>query len=63
VLTCLPQLGHHDDSPPPVSTTVRKAAADFKRFHQDTWEQDAPLFGDRLSEVSEWARGSSSYFA
>ncbi|PWN45808.1 hypothetical protein IE81DRAFT_319641 [Ceraceosorus guamensis] len=53
----------HDESPPPISTTVRKAAAAFKRSHQDTWEIDRSAFGDRLNEIAEWVRGSSSYFA
>lgn len=59
-----PQLVHLDDAPPPVSTTVRRSAADFARYHQDTFEADraAGKFGDHLSEITEWLRGSSSSY-
>ncbi|EST07615.1 Protein of unknown function DUF3437 [Kalmanozyma brasiliensis GHG001] len=56
-------VAQHTDDPVPISTTVRKCAADFKRTHQDTWSEDAKKFGDRLGEVNDFTLGRSDYFA
>lgn len=46
-------VAQHTDDPVPILTTVRKAAADFKRTHQDTWTEDQHRFdSDQLQEVS-----------
>ena len=56
-------VAQHTDDPVPISTTVRKCAADFKRTHQDTWSEDQHKFGDFLPEVNDFTLGRSDYFA
>ncbi|KAJ1028660.1 hypothetical protein NDA16_001826 [Ustilago loliicola] len=56
-------VAQHTDDPVPISTTVRKCAADFKRTHQDTWSEDQKKFGDLLPEVNDFTLGRSDYFA
>ncbi len=56
-------VAQHTDDPVPISTTVRKCAADFKRTHQDTWSEDQHKFGDLLGEVNDFTLGRSDYFA
>ncbi|EPQ28803.1 uncharacterized protein PFL1_03606 [Pseudozyma flocculosa PF-1] len=56
-------VAQHTDDPVPISTTVRRCAADFKRTHQDTWSEDQKKFGDYLSEVNDFTLGRSDYFA
>ena len=56
-------VAQHTDDPVPISTTVRKCAADFKRTHQDTWSEDQHKFGDLLPEVNDFTLGRSDYFA
>ena len=56
-------VAQHTDDPVPISTTVRKCAADFKRTHQDTWSEDQHKFGDLLAEVNDFTLGRSDYFA
>lgn len=56
-------VAQHTDDPVPISTTVRKCAADFKRTHQDTWSEDQHKFGDYLAEVNDFTLGRSDYFA
>ncbi|KAN0063131.1 Proteasome activator BLM10 [Thecaphora frezii] len=64
----MPQLivetvAQHTEDPVPISTTVRRCAADFKRTHQDTWSEDQKKFGPYLSEVNDFTLGRSDYFA
>ncbi|ETS62890.1 hypothetical protein PaG_02652 [Moesziomyces aphidis] len=56
-------VAQHTDDAVPISTTVRKCAADFKRTHQDTWSEDQHKFGDLLPEVNDFTLGRSDYFA
>ncbi|SNX83239.1 related to BLM10 - proteasome activator subunit [Melanopsichium pennsylvanicum] len=56
-------VAQHTDDPVPISTTVRKCAADFKRTHQDTWSEDQHKFGHLLPEVNDFTLGRSDYFA
>ncbi|CDS82081.1 related to BLM10-proteasome activator subunit [Sporisorium scitamineum] len=56
-------VAQHTDDPVPISTTVRKCAADFKRTHQDTWSEDQHKFGHLLAEVNDFTLGRSDYFA
>lgn len=56
-------VAQHTDDPVPISTTVRKCAADFKRTHQDTWSEDQHKFGELLAEVNDFTLGRSDYFA
>ncbi len=54
----------HADDPVPISTTIRKCAADFKRTHQDTWPEDSKKFSEeQIQEVNDWTLGRSDYFA
>ncbi|PWN54156.1 hypothetical protein IE53DRAFT_24314 [Violaceomyces palustris] len=56
-------VAQHTDDPVPISTTVRRCAADFKRTHQDTWSEDQHKFGEYLAEVNDFTLGRSDYFA
>ncbi|KDN43334.1 hypothetical protein K437DRAFT_274941 [Tilletiaria anomala UBC 951] len=57
-------VAQHAEDPVPISTTIRKCAADFKRTHQDTWEQDSKKFSaEQLQEVTDFTLGRSDYFA
>lgn len=58
----LDTIAPHTDSPVPVSTTVRRCAAEFRRTHQDTWAEDQVHFGDRVQEVHDFTLGRSDYF-
>ncbi|UZJ50775.1 hypothetical protein CBS101457_000095 [Exobasidium rhododendri] len=60
-LICL--VSRHNDSPMPISTTVKKMASDFKRTHQDTWAENVHAFNsDQLMEYHEWG-GRTDYYA
>lgn len=59
----LDTIAVHSESPVPISTTVRRCAADFRRTHQDTWAEDQHKFGDRVQEVHDFTVGRSDYFA
>ena len=52
----------HADDPVPVSSTIRRCAANFRRTHQDTWEEEKWKFGSRLQEVNDFALGRCDYF-
>ncbi|WFD34224.1 Proteasome activator BLM10 [Malassezia cuniculi] len=52
----------HSDDPEPISSTVRRCAADFRRTHQDTWPEDQEKFGSRLQEVNDFSLGRCDYF-
>ena len=52
----------HAEDPVPISSTVRRCAADFRRTHQDTWAEDQEKFGDRLQEVNDFTLGRCDYF-
>jgi hypothetical protein len=44
----------------PISATVRKCAANFKKTHQDTWHEDSKRFNeDQLAALSTLLSGSS----
>lgn len=58
----LDTIAPHSDSPVPISTTVRHCAAQFRRTHQDTWEEDQRQFHDRVQEVHDFTLGRSDYF-
>jgi proteasome activator subunit 4 len=54
----------HTDDPVPISTTVRRCAADFKRTHQDGWAQQSLKFTEeQLQEVNDFTLGGRDYFA
>lgn len=54
----------HTESPPPVSNTVKKCAAEWRRTHQDNWnEVVTKLSVDELQEVNMWVLGRSDYYA
>lgn len=54
----------HTDDPPPVSTTIKKCAREWKRTHQDGWEEASKAFTpEELAEVNAWALGRSDYYA
>ncbi|KAF9169581.1 hypothetical protein BGX20_010129 [Mortierella sp. AD010] len=44
-------LAKYFSDPPPVSSTVKKVFADFKRTHQDTWHEDQKQFSLEELEV------------
>jgi proteasome activator subunit 4 len=53
-------LAEHTYDPIPISTTVRKTAANFKKTHQDTWHEDSKRFNeDQLAALSTLLSGSS----
>jgi len=55
-------LAPHATDPPPISTTVRKCASEFKKTHQDTWHKDQQLFNeDQLQSLSTMLVGTSYY--
>lgn len=55
-------LAPHATDPPPISTTVRKCASEFKKTHQDNWHKDQQLFNeDQLQSLSTMLVGTSYY--
>jgi proteasome activator subunit 4 len=49
--------------PEPIASSVRKAFADFKRTHQDTWHEDSRKFTeDQLEQLMDLLV-SPSYYA
>jgi len=55
-------LALHATDPPPISTTIRKAASEFKKTHQDTWHRDQLAFDeDQLQNLSTMLVGTSYY--
>ncbi|KAL1709113.1 hypothetical protein EV121DRAFT_267575 [Schizophyllum commune] len=55
-------LASHATDPPPISTTIRKTAGDFKKTHQDTWHTDQKAFDeDQLQNLSTMLVGTSYY--
>jgi proteasome activator subunit 4 len=67
VLDWMPDLicivSRHNDSPVPVSTTVKKMASEFKRTHKDTWQENVQAFNsEQLMEYHEWG-GRTDYYA
>ncbi|TFK23084.1 ARM repeat-containing protein [Coprinopsis marcescibilis] len=55
-------LAPHATDPPPISTTIRKCASEFKKTHQDTWHKDQYLFDeDQLQSLSSMLVGTSYY--
>ncbi|KAF5375146.1 hypothetical protein D9758_000062 [Tetrapyrgos nigripes] len=55
-------LAPHVTDPPPISTTIRKCASDFKKTHQDTWHTDQQAFDeDQLQSLSTMLVGTSYY--
>ncbi|KAG0235309.1 hypothetical protein BGW42_005476 [Actinomortierella wolfii] len=57
------RLADFQSDPPPVSTTVKKAFADFRRTHQDTWHEDQKMFDYDQLEVLSNMLISPSYYA
>ncbi|KAL5534546.1 hypothetical protein ACEPAG_1009 [Sanghuangporus baumii] len=52
-------LAPHSSDPPPISTTIRKTASEFKK---DTWHMDQLLFNeDQLQDLSTMLIGTSYY--
>jgi len=44
----------------PISTSVRKCASNFKKTHQDTWQEDSKRFNEeQLAALSTLLTGSS----
>ncbi|ETW87560.1 hypothetical protein HETIRDRAFT_469691 [Heterobasidion irregulare TC 32-1] len=55
-------LAMHATDPPPISTTIRKCASEFKKTHQDTWHKDQLSFNeDQLQNLSTMLVGTSYY--
>ncbi|KAJ7071512.1 hypothetical protein C8F01DRAFT_1110832 [Mycena amicta] len=55
-------LAAHATDPPPISTTIRNCASEFKKTHQDTWHKDQLLFNeDQLQSLSAMLVGTSYY--
>ncbi|KAA1468528.1 hypothetical protein DENSPDRAFT_833844 [Dentipellis sp. KUC8613] len=55
-------LAVHTTDPPPISTTIRKCASEFKKTHQDTWHKDQEAFDeDQLQNLSTMLVGTSYY--
>ncbi|KAJ6519492.1 hypothetical protein C8R45DRAFT_852433 [Mycena sanguinolenta] len=55
-------LAAHATDPPPISTTIRNCASEFKKTHQDTWHKDQLLFDeDQLQSLSAMLVGTSYY--
>jgi len=55
-------LAPHATGPPPISSTIRKCASEFKKTHQDTWHKDQLLFDeDQLQSLSAMLVGTSYY--
>ncbi|KAJ6574754.1 hypothetical protein B0H19DRAFT_932973 [Mycena capillaripes] len=53
-------LAAHATDPPPISTTIRNCASEFKKTHQDTWHKDQLLFDeDQLQSLSTMLVGTS----
>jgi proteasome activator subunit 4 len=53
-------LATHATDPPPISTTIRKCASEFKKTHQDTWHKDQAAFDeDQLQNLSTMLVGTS----
>ncbi|TFK41322.1 hypothetical protein BDQ12DRAFT_768249 [Crucibulum laeve] len=53
-------LAPHATDPPPISTTIRDCASEFKKTHQDTWHKDQLLFDDdQLQSLSTMLVGTS----
>lgn len=57
-------IAPHTDDPNPVAKTMRKCAAEFRRTHQDTWEEDMKMFtNEQLPEILDFTHGRADYFA
>lgn len=56
-------LARFISEPSPVSSTVTKAVAEFRRTHADTWNIQKNLFSEEQLEVLADTSSSSSYFA
>ncbi|KAL4264291.1 BLM10 family protein [Pleurotus pulmonarius] len=55
-------LAPHSTDPPPISTTIRQCASEFKKTHQDTWHKDQLAFDeDQLQSLSSMLVGTSYY--
>ncbi|ESK98497.1 membrane protein [Moniliophthora roreri MCA 2997] len=55
-------LAPHATDPPPISTTIRKCASEFKKTHQDTWHKDQQAFDEeQLQSLSTMLVGTSYY--
>ncbi|KAJ7293229.1 hypothetical protein C8J57DRAFT_19449 [Mycena rebaudengoi] len=55
-------LAAHATDPPPISTTIRNCASEFKKTHQDTWHKDQLLFDeDQLQSLATMLVGTSYY--
>ncbi|KAJ4476678.1 hypothetical protein J3R30DRAFT_3759946 [Lentinula aciculospora] len=55
-------LAPHATDPPPISTSIRKCASEFKKTHQDTWHKDQMAFDeDQLQSLSTMLVGTSYY--
>ncbi|KAJ7630604.1 hypothetical protein FB45DRAFT_746590 [Roridomyces roridus] len=53
-------LAAHASDPPPISTTIRNCASEFKKTHQDTWHKDQLLFDEeQLQSLSTMLVGTS----
>ncbi|KAJ3198486.1 hypothetical protein HDU67_003500, partial [Dinochytrium kinnereticum] len=47
----------------PVSTTVSKTFAEFRRTHQDTWREDMMMFDEDQKSILSDLLISASYYA
>ncbi|GAA6033408.1 hypothetical protein JCM8097_006736 [Rhodosporidiobolus ruineniae] len=52
----------HSASPPPLSTTVKALLADFRKSHQDSWQNDQKVFtAEQLVDLQDLLSGGSYY--
>ncbi|KDQ20580.1 hypothetical protein BOTBODRAFT_169318 [Botryobasidium botryosum FD-172 SS1] len=56
-------LAEHSADPPPISTSIRKCAANFKKTHQDTWHTDQHLFNEDQTQALSLIVTGTSYYA
>jgi len=56
-------LAPHASDPPPISTTIRKCASEFKKTHQDTWHEDQQAFDEDQSQALSNMLVGTSYYA
>jgi len=53
----------HSTDPPPISTTIRAMASEFKKTHQDTWHTDVQSFSEDELQALQYVLVGTSYYA
>ena len=54
-------LARHSTDPPPVSTSIRSTASEFKKTHQDTWHTDVFAFDEEQLQALQTMLIGTSY--